>query len=189
MVEKLLYPGDFIANVEEFLPGEGTYQDNGKIFSAEVGVVHKDFERRVVSIESKTNKIPMLQRSGLVAIGVIAKANDKVAFVDLLPFEDGKRRYIPVPASTVLRVNNIKRGFVKSLKNEFNVGDIVRVKILEADSQNVVVSTDGPNLGVIKAFCSNCRHPLDKEGKDLVCPQCGLKNHRHLANDYRKGKV
>ncbi len=189
MVEELLFPGDFIANAEEFLPGEGTYQEDGKIFSAEVGLVNKDLEGRVVKVETTSNKTPTLQRKGLTAVGVIAKTSEKAAFIDLLPVEDNTHRYIPIPASTVLRVNNIKRGFVKSLKDEFSVGDIVRVRILEADSQNVVVSTEGIELGVIKAFCNKCRNALDKDDKGLVCPECGWKDHRHLAKDYREGKV
>jgi len=189
MTEELLYPGDFIANAEEFLPGDGTYLDNGNIYSAEVGVVQKDLEKRVVSVENRTGKLPLLQRRGLEVIGVIARASEKAAFVDLLPVEEGKRRYIPIEASTVLRVSNIRHGFVKSLKDEFKVGDIVRVRILEADPQNVIVSTDGPNLGVIKAFCEKCRFPLDKDERGLICPQCGWKDHRHLANDYREVKV
>lgn len=189
MPEELLYPGDFIANAEEFLPGEGTYLDDGKIFSSEVGTAKKDLEKRVVTVEPTNGKLALLQRRGLDVVGVVAKASEKAAFVDLLPLEDGKRRYVPIPASTVLRVSNIRRGFVKSLKDEFKVGDIVRVRIIEADPYNVIVSTEAPNLGVIKAFCVKCRYPLDKDEKGLVCPSCGWRDHRHLADDYRQGRV
>ena len=184
MSEKLLFPGNFIANAEEFLPGEGTYVEDGKIYASEVGTVEKDLEKRVVSVECKVGKAPSMQKRGLITLGVVAKTSEKAGFIDLLPTEDKSRRYFPISASTVLRVNNIRRGFVKSLSDEFKVGDIVRVKIIEAEPNNVVVSTEGPNLGVIKAFCAKCRTPLVKKGDELVCPACGWKGHRHMANDY-----
>ena len=159
MSEETLFPGDFIANAEEFLPGEGTYVEDGKVFSSEVGVAKKDLEHRVVSVEPSNGKIALMQRRGLEAVGVVAKASDKAAFVDLLPTRDGGKRYIPIPASTVLRVSDIRSGFVKSLKDEFKVGDIVRVKIIDAEPNNVVVTTDGPNLGVIKACSSSTTGP------------------------------
>ena len=130
-----------------------------------------------------------MQKRGLEVMGIVAKTSEKAAFVDLFPFESDKHRFAPIQASTVLRVNNIRSGFVKDLRDEFKIGDIVRVKILEAEPQNVVVSTEGPNLGVIKAFCVKCRTPLDKDGKDLVCPACGWKDHRHMAKDYREAQA
>ena len=189
MSEKLLFPGDFIANAEEFLPGEGTYVEDGKVCASEVGTLKKDLEKRVASVECKVGKAPSMQKRGLTVLGVVAKTSEKAGFIDLFPSEDDKGRYFPIPASTVLRVNNIRRGFVKSLGEEFKVGDIVRVKIVEATPNNVVVSTEGPNLGVIKAYCSKCRTPLVKEGNELVCPACGWKNHRHMADDYGKGVI
>ncbi|MFC2174745.1 exosome complex RNA-binding protein Csl4 [archaeon] len=189
MSEELLFPGDFIANAEEFLPGEGTYVEDGKIFSSVTGVADKNLDQREVSVGCKGCKLPVLQHSGLEVIGIVARTSEKAGFVDLMPLEDATHRYFPIPASTVLRVNNIRRGFVKSLAEEFKIGDVVRVKILEADPENVVVSTDGPNLGVIKAYCVKCRTPLDKDAKGLTCPECGWRDHRHLAADYREAKV
>jgi len=188
MSDEMLFPGDFIANAEEFLPGEGTYTEDGKIYASEVGVAKKDIENREVSVEA-TTATPVMQRRGLEAIGIVAKTSEKAGFIDLLPVKDATHRYIPIDASTVLRVNNIRRGFVKSLADEFKVGDVVRVKIVDAEPNNVVVTTDGPNLGVIKAYCVKCRTPLDKGGEGLVCPECGWKDHRHMAKDYREAQV
>lgn len=187
MSEELLFPGDFIANAEEFLPGEGTYVEEGKIYASEVGTVKKDLEKRVVSVECGIGKAPVPQRRGLEVLGIVAKTSEKAGFIDLLPVEDEKRRYYPIPASTVLRVNNIRRGFVKSLKDEFKVGDLARVRIMEATPDNVVVSTEGTNLGVVKAYCVKCRNELVKEGKGLICKSCGWKDHRHMAKDYGEG--
>ena len=189
MSEELLFPGDFIANAEEFLPGEGTYVEDGKICSAEVGVAKKDLESREVTVECRGCKTPVMQHRGIEAMGIIAKTSEKAGFIDLFPSEDKDHRFSPINASTVLRVQNIRKGFVKDLRDEFKVGDIVRVKIVEATSDNVVVSTEAPNLGVIKAFCVKCRTPLERDGKELVCPECGWKDHRHLAKDYREAKV
>ena len=188
MAEDLLYPGDFIANAEEFTPGDGTYLDDGEVRAACIGTAKKDMDNRVVNMKP-VSRMPMLQRRGLVVVGKIMKASDKVAFLDLLPVEKDGHTYLPSRASHVLRVNNITRGFVKSLKDCFKVGDIVRAKIIETSPDDVQLSTDAPDLGVIKAFCTRCRSALDKDGDGVKCPECGWKDRRHMAKDYRAGNL
>lgn len=189
MAEELLYPGDFIVNAEEFLPGDGAYVEDGKVLSAEVGVAKKDLEKRIVSVEPRKGKMAYMMKAGIEALGVVAKTSEKAGFIDLLPVKNESGRYFPIPASTVLRVQHVKRGFTKSLADEFKVGDIVRARIIEAEPNNVILTTDGPNLGVVKAFCVKCRHAIVKDGNGLICKNCGWKDQRHLANDYREAKV
>jgi exosome complex component CSL4 len=185
---KIMFPGDFIANEEVFLPGPGTFAEQGKVKAAGFGVLEQDMKKREVKIVTPI-KTPLTYSSGDVAVGVVGKVRDNVAFIDLIPSEDEKHRFAPSDASAVLRVTEVKREYVKSLTNEIHEGDIVRVKIIEATPYNVSLSIKAPDLGVIKAFCSRCRTPMELEGKTLVCPQCNWKDHRKLSEDYRAGKV
>jgi exosome complex component CSL4 len=190
MQKELVVPGDFLANQEEFLGGQGTTLEDGKVVSSITGVVERDLAKREVRVTPAV-RVPELQKAGLTVTGAIAKLSDKMAFIDLLPLEEGKTRFVPREGvSSMIRISNVRRGFVENMRDEFRVGDIVRARILETDSYTVVLTTDGPNLGVIKAFCSRCRHPLDSAGKGmLVCSQCGWREHRHVASDYRSGKI
>lgn len=183
----LVFPGDFITNEEVFLPGEGTYAEDGKVMAAGIGTVVKDMDKREVSLKTMI-KTPLNFRKGDTAIGIVAKARDSMAFIDLIPSANGKHRLMPSDASAVLRVSEIKKSYVKSLTDEIKTGDIVRVKILDVSPNNITLSLKGDRFGVIKAFCSRCRHPLKKEGKWLICPQCNWRDKRKIAKDYRQGR-
>ncbi|MCD4739804.1 exosome complex RNA-binding protein Csl4 [archaeon] len=185
---KILFPGDFIVDEELFLPGEGTYAENGKVLAAGFGIAVKDMKKREVKLKSSV-LIPINYKRGDLAIGIVGRVRENVAFIDLIPTIVGTHRVTPTDASAVVRVSDIKNSFVKSVSDELQAGDIVRVKIMEATKYNVSLTLKGPDLGVIKAFCSKCRHPLDKKGDWLVCEQCNCKEKRKMANDYRQGRL
>lgn len=180
----LLFPGDYIVEEELFLPGEGTFAEDGKIKAAGFGVPVKDMQKREVRLTSPV-LVPMTYREGDSAIGVVGRVREKLAFIDLISSKVGNHRLTPSDASAVLQVSNVKTSYVNSLTDELKAGDIVRVKIIEATQHNISLSLKGDNYGVIKAFCSRCRHPLDKQGEWLVCPQCNRKEKRKLSKDYR----
>ncbi len=181
-----LFPGDFIANEEEYLPGKGTFADEGQVSAANYGILDKDDKNREVRVEPLT-PTPRPMRRDLIVAGVMQQVRDNVAFVQLMPYTEGKVRWVAPQDNAVLRVANVRRGYVKSLKDEFLVGDIIRAKILHTDDDSVVLTTDDNNLGVIKAFCDVCRVPMELRKGELECPSCGWKGHRKLANDYGAG--
>ncbi|MBN3037184.1 MAG: exosome complex RNA-binding protein Csl4 [Candidatus Diapherotrites archaeon] len=186
--KELLYPGDFIADNEMFLAGEGTFEDGGEVRSAVVGASDMDMSSREARMRSSV-VMPEFQREGQVVVGMIEESNNKVAFVKLFPITDGKTRFVPRNVSTVLRVNAIRRGFVKSLKDEYGTGDFIRAKIIESSPYTVALSTDGRNLGLVKAFCPECRRALSAESDLLVCESCGWKGKRKLVDDYGSVRV
>ena len=85
----------------------------------------------------------------------------------------------------MLHASRIKDGFVKNVRDELRIGDIVRAKISEMRQGEMHVSTEGSHFGVVKAFCSKCRHALELVGSTLTCSSCGAKENRKLASDYR----
>ena len=181
-----LFPGDFIANEEEFLPGKGAFSDEGDVKAANYGVLDKDTKRRVARVDASTN-VPKPMKEGLVVAGVVTQVRDKVAFVELIPFTEGNVRWIAPSDSAVLRVANVKRGYVETMMDEFAIGDIVRVKITHIEDNSVVLTTDAKDLGVIKAFCRKCRGPLENVEGELKCTACNWRDTRKLADDYGEG--
>jgi exosome complex component CSL4 len=187
MTEKnTLFPGDVIANEEEYLPGKGTFADDGHVSAANYGVLDKDEKRREAVVEPLTPEPKPMER-GLVVAGVMQQVRDNVAFVQLMPYANGKVRWVAPQDNAVLRVANVRRGYVNSLKDEFLVGDIIRAKIIHVDDDSVVLTTDAKNLGVIKAFCDRCRTKMQLIKGNLECPSCGWKGHRKIADDYGSG--
>jgi len=181
-------PGDFLATAEEFVPGEGAYEESGKIYSSGTGVVMLDVQTKKASVHSKTKSIPSL-KPGDIVIGRIEDTREQRANVWIAIQRGNEDRQIPLPDLGTIHVSEIRKEYVKDLSEQFKVGDIVRAKVTKADRKPVSLVTDSDDLGVIVAHCSSCHVPLDLEGKELKCPACGRTETRKLASDYRKGTM
>jgi exosome complex component CSL4 len=101
----------------------------------------------------------------------------------------GEQRFGETSDYAVLHASMIKRGYVKNVRDEYKIGDIIRAKIADLRNGEFRLATDSDNLGAIKAFCAKCRHAMKIESGILQCESCGFKDNRKLANDYRKASV
>jgi len=182
--KKLVVPGDFLTVEEEFASGKNTFDDeDGNIFSAQTGTLEFNELEREVRVEEKTRKIQVLDR-GSIIFGSIARVKDSFAFVNILSAEkDGVER-IPLMNSAALRVSDVARGFVKDLKEEFKIGDIIKAKVSNISKHSIDLTTVFPELGVVIAYCVNCRKPLHLAGTQLKCIFCGGNERRKISNDY-----
>jgi exosome complex component CSL4 len=57
--KKSVLPGDEVAVVEEFIPGEGTYEENGRIFSALLGELELDHEEKIAKVVAKNPPVTL----------------------------------------------------------------------------------------------------------------------------------
>jgi len=191
MIEKktdLVLPGQEVGTSEEYLPGFGIYSKDGKLFSSNIGKLEIDSKTHVAKVKVKTS-IPKMQSPGIVTLGIVANVTEHVALIDLIPFESKNFRFVPQGATAVLHVSKVKRGFIKNMESEMKIGDIIRTKIIEVSKHTVNLTTDEKNLGVVRAFCSNCRHELLGTGYRLKCPSCGYTETRKTAYDYGSGRI
>ena len=97
--------------------------------------------------------------------------------------KNGVPLVIPDTRATLM-VSKVARGFVKDLKNEFRIGDIVKAKLIKLTPFSKDLATDFPEYGVIKAFCSNCKKPLHLFSGKLKCLSCGSLERRKISKDY-----
>jgi len=179
-------PGDFLATAEEFVPGNGAYEENGKIYAANTGVVLVDARTKHISVFSRTAGVPVLKRGDII-VGRVEEVREQAASVVIGALRGRVDRELPPPNIGSIHISQTDAGYVKDLGREFRAGDIVRAKVLNASREPVQLSTVGEDLGVIVAFCSRCRNPLSRQGNKLVCEACGNVEFRKMANDYRKG--
>ncbi len=179
----IIEPGEELGTEEEFLMGVGTYLEKEKICSLFLG--EKRVEDRKIMIE-RPYGYKKLHR-GVIVFGRIEKVSDQTALALIIPLNGKQGRYPKTKDYAALHVSKVRDGFVESMKNEMKIGDIIKAVIVDYDSKKgqIGLATDRPNLGVIKAFCSNCRAPLKKEADVLVCEKCGYKENRAISNDYR----
>ncbi len=179
---RFVLPGEFLGVIEEFIPEDGTYEENGNIYSAIAGEAIYDYGSRVVVVKPYRGVDLPIPRAGDVAIGLVYDVKDEIAMVRLFLIE-GKAR----PSSHLTGFLHIAQVSArKKFNNMFEAvryGDIVRVKILNS-WHPYQLTTKGTNLGVIFARCSRCLSPLIKRRDKLFCRDCRAYESRKIASDY-----
>ncbi len=181
-------PGDHAGAIEEYMPAEGTFSSDEGVYSSNIGELELDAKSHSARVKVNT-RVSTLQGTGTITVGVVAEASEMVAIVDLVPIETGKTTIALNGISAVLHVSNIRSGYVKDLREEVKIGDMLRVKIISVDPTTTKLTIDGKELGVIKAYCTRCRQPLRMSESKLVCDRCGNVEHRKTAEDYDSGRL
>lgn len=185
--QRFVLPGEEIGTEEEFVAGTGTYVEEARIFAAVAGRLAE--ENHTLSVAGA----PALQRlkAGSLVVGRIDNISEPVALAVMegdagAPNQGAAaNRYPKSSGYVVLHASFIKRGYVKKVRDEYRIGDLIRGKVVEEKFGELHISTDDPHCGCIMAFCSECRTPLEKRDTLLQCPACGRRENRHLADDYR----
>ncbi|MBI5228555.1 exosome complex RNA-binding protein Csl4 [Candidatus Micrarchaeota archaeon] len=166
-------PGEFLATTEEFMPSEGTYESEGKIYASIAGMKKEDARRRSVSVIG--SEIKKLKRGDIV-YGIVQDLYDTVALVRFEP----EKKAAASSTYAYLRISEIKRGYVESFRDFLKIGDLIRAKVIEITPLGIYLTLAEKDLGVLKGFCSNCRSELELKGTVLVCPECRNNERRKL---------
>lgn len=184
--EKIVLPGDLIGTSEEFTPKNGTFVDKGNIYAATTGIVKINSKERSISVTPVTNVPPHLQ-VGDIVIGQVTDIKESVALVEIASIKGRGEREIVNAEQAAIHVSNIKDAYVKELYSEFSPFDIVKARVI--DLRNMRLTTVNKELGVMKAYCNNCRTVLKKDNNKLRCPKCNRVETRKLSSDYGTGII
>ncbi len=184
MEKKFVAPGDLIGTEEEYLAGAGTYSENEKIYAAVGG-----------KLEEKARKLSVVQEKPLhafgkgdIIIGTVENVVEPIALVRI-HFGSGNARFGHNPGYAVLHASMIKKGYVKNVRDEYKIGDIIRAKIVDIREGELRLATDSDELGAIKAYCAKNRSPMKLESGILKSEVDGWKDSRKIAKDYRKADI
>lgn len=178
--------GDFIGTSEEFISRSGTYVDGGNIYASASGIVKINNKERSISVTPVTNTPPHLQ-VGDIVIGQVTDVKDSVALVEIAGIKGKGEREIVNADQAAIHVSNVKDAYVKELYYEFAPFDIVKARVL--DLRNMRLSTVNKELGVMKAYCGNCRTVLKIDNNKLKCPKCERTETRKMSSDYGTGII
>lgn len=181
-------PGDFLATAEEFVPGDGAYEEAGRIYATSTGVVLVDARVKKISVFSRVKGPPLL-RPGDIIIGRVEDVREQSASVSIGVMRGREDREIPAPKTGSIHISQAHTSYVRELSKLFRIGDIVRAKVLGMQREQAQLTTAGKELGVLVASCSRCRTALDQEGTKLKCPNCGNVELRKVVSDYRQGAL
>lgn len=181
MSEEVKIIGDYLGTIEEFVPGEGTYSDDGKIYASNIGMAVLDQVNHTAKIEAK---MPCELKMGQVVFGDVLNIRKNLVSVIARKIQDMKGE---IDVKVGIYVSNIANTYVERPEDMFGIGDIVKGRIIKMEANMVDITTKDDEFGVVKAFCKRCRYTLEKmEGTNdkLSCPSCGHHEQRKLARDY-----
>lgn len=178
---RLVVPGEQLGTAEEFVPGRGTYELNGRIYAALLGHSQVDPSSRAVSVHA-VHSIPELD-SGDLVLGRVDELKSAMAIVAILTAHPSSRTVPGEPEGTI-HVSKVKEGYTENLHDELAPGDLVLARILEK-RPSIKLTTAPSTLGVVAAQCQRCHATLELVGRsELACPRCGNREHRKISSDY-----
>lgn len=175
-------PGDKLGVVEQFLPGAGTYEQEGTIYSNFTGTAKIDLRNKRVTVVP-TTRIPELPREGTTVLASVTHTQEKMATVSIWKI-NGKS--LQNPFTAILHISSSSPRYERNMSDVCKAGDIIRARVIDMTNRIPQLTTAGRGLGVVKAFCSRCGGVLDFTTRRLECPSCGNVERRRLAEDYGK---
>jgi exosome complex component CSL4 len=179
--DKIILPGEQVSTSEELLPGDGTFEEDGIIRASRVGTFFVDEKHRRAIIKPLTS-IPVELKRGDIVLAEVNSVRSNMVIAEAIHVI-GKNRSISGDTNGTIRVSEISTGYVKDPSTEYAPGDIIRAKVTQI-RPSLQLATKDRDLGVIKAMCTKCRHPLIRKGNILECGNCRNKEKRKTADDY-----
>ncbi|MFG1445616.1 MAG: exosome complex RNA-binding protein Csl4 [Thermoplasmatales archaeon] len=179
MVGRLVLPGQYIGTEEEFLAGSGTYEDGGRVYSANIGNVEvsPDFKVRV-----KGRKEEIIIQPGDEIIGVVSEINEPLVVVagEYL-IRSGKAYEIKTRA--LVHASRITGHYLDQCSKVVKARDVIRGKVVSTRGK-IDLTMEPPDEGVIFAYCSKCRKPLQRINSGLYCTYCQRNEVRKVSRKY-----
>lgn len=182
MDKKIILPGEYVGPGEVYEESPKSYSKGDDIYSAVTG----ELDEENATVRARTEK-PALKQGDIV-YGSILLVMESFAIVEIFPRKEGNS-CPAAPEEGKIPVRAMSKGFTPSVRDAVCIGDIIRAKVVRIEGEKAELTLAEPELGAIKAFCSQCRLPLEKTSKGLTCAN-GHREKRETADDYRDyGKI
>jgi exosome complex component CSL4 len=165
-MKQTIIPGETITTEEEFLAGKNTYVEDGLIKASSFGNVNLDNATKKASVQGKCVETIS---EGAIVYGVVTNVKDTTIMIELRRGE-GEVRITTKNAQ--IPVRNISNEFVSRTRDYYRIGDIVKAKVAKISEYGIDLETKGKDLGVVKAYCSKCRHEMTPGQGKLRCLNC-----------------
>jgi len=178
--EEFVIPGDRVGTVEEVIPGWGTYEEEGVVYSKGLGSLNVDMDEMKATVRSIKKPAVIQKRDVIIARIKDIRSSMVVAVAVHIV---GNDRQIAGETIASLHVSKVSTEYVEDIRRMFRIGDYIRALVIQA-KPSVQIATDGRDFGVLRALCMQCRTSMRRDGRSLKCPECGRIESRKLANDF-----
>ena len=173
-------PGEELCVAEEFMPGPGTYESGGTVYSDLTGDRVVDLNSRTVRVIAKA-KTPIMPTDGSTVIGQVTNAHDKSAIISIFKVDS---EILGRPFTGILHISSASPRYERNMEDVCKTGDMIKAKVFNDKNRIPELTTAGRGLGVIRAYCSRCGNLLVLVNRRLQCRECGNTEHRRLVDDY-----
>ena len=113
-------PGDVLGIIEQFLPGEGTYDNEGYIKSSILGNVQINSKMKTISVMPKSGK-PALLEVGDTVYGQITDVKAQRVNVNIDRLKNTTRP-LALPYIGAIHISQVKEGYLDKLTDAFKLG-------------------------------------------------------------------
>ncbi len=176
----IVMPGDELATNEEYMPGPGTFEKGGIIYSSVIG--RRDFnETEKIARVSPLRTLDELREGDIVICEIIHVSNSLARVIVHAQESFPKPQFMNL--NGVIHVSRIRDDYDNDVRNHFRIGDLVRARVDQV-SPSLQLSTKDEELGVLKARCQRCRSFLQNRDGTLHCKECQRDESRKVAGDY-----
>ena len=178
--ERKTLPGEALAVVEEFEPGEGTYSIGDSIRASSLGTAEFDLKERKVIVKSPVKK-QMLPSKGNTVEGVVETAMPSVANVKIISI-NGEPSNANFSAMLMVRQEGYQRRQRRSIIAK--PGDLIRATVLSTKNAIIQLALEKEKDGVLTSVCSICGGAVVKINDRVKCKECGYMEERALSPDF-----
>jgi exosome complex component CSL4 len=181
----MVFPGEYIAEIEEFQAGNNTFVLDGTIRSSVLGKKEYDFKRRTIKIDPINSQ--ELPKIGDVVMGFVEMLFGSMISVKL--FSVNNKSYTAgLSAIASVRTGNNKGWnrdrYNRKPKSIYRIGDIIRGQITSLMNSSIHIAVDGTNFGLLYSLCLICGGNTVKINNGVKCIECSAYEEKRVANDY-----
>lgn len=181
-----MVPGQPLASLEEYLPGEGVFVDEerGLLRAAQPGFLDVDRKNKVIRV--RPVRRPRMPGPGSTVVGMVTGIRHDLVLVELY----GQLELQPRPRwlwefsgkfSGAIAIGNIANEFIKDIYDYYRVGDIIIARTLNKGNP-YHLTTKESRYGVVFAQCSRCGALLEPVNeRTMRCPRCGKVEKRKVS--------
>ena len=177
-------PGDKLGIIEQYLPGDGTYENEGDIESTVLGNVIINPKMKTISVKPKSGSPATLEVGDRIYFQMTDIKPQRVNVkIDRL---EKTKRDLALPYMGSIHISKVKNGYLDKISDAVRIGDIIKAEVVKITGDNVDLSTVEEDCGVVKAMCTRCREYMTTTGKksELQCKRCNKKEKRKISNEY-----
>ncbi|ACP35943.1 RNA binding S1 domain protein [Sulfolobus islandicus L.S.2.15] len=176
---ELTLPGEELAVIEEFIAGDGTYEQNGIVRAAVVGKIFYDMLNRKSNVLGFKKIILQHLKKAKYVIGIVNSIKEDSALVSIVGIEE---KSLASSISAYLHISQISNKKLNSITDAIKIGDVIKAKLLSYTFP-LALTIKMKDLGVIYARCSRCGYLLIKQDENnLKCQRCGNIEQRKIGS-------